>query len=484
MVFGVIFFYICLFHNNKTRVMSRLFITAFILSLAINAFPQWQFLTTPVTSSFRNIDFLDASTGMVVGTDGCAISTEDGGLSWTVINLGTTTNLSDVVMVDEDIVYISGDYGFMVKSTDGGMTWNSQYTGINDLIIDMEFISEETGFFCGEDGAFGKTVDGGNTWIADPLGTYWLRSVSFPTENTGYCVGDYGSIWKTTDGGASWTFLNAGTFEHLIRVFFISEETGYISGDNGTILKTTNGGSSWSIINAGTSGYLSGMYFFNADLGYILDMYGTLFQTEDGGQSWYPEPLNAGANTVRIKCISEESVYICGANGLVMKRCNAASAAFTYSKENLSVSFENQSLYGESFFWDFGDGYSSTLENPSHTYQSAGNYHVCLEVFNGCMDDSTCQNINITTSGISGASPGTFSVFPNPATGHFTIQVPSDALPAIMRITDMKGKLLSVIPVEPGSSTCTPDLLLCPGIYLVSMQSGDRAQVQKLVISR
>ena len=46
----------------------------------------------------------------------------------------------------------------------------------------------------------------------------------------------------------------------------------------------------------------------------------------------------------------------------------------------LTVVFENLT-YGnaDSYFWDFGDGNSSTEENPTHDYLSPGAYTVTLE---------------------------------------------------------------------------------------------------------
>jgi len=41
-----------------------------------------------------------------------------------------------------------------------------------------------------------------------------------------------------------------------------------------------------------------------------------------------------------------------------------------------------------SYLWDFGDGVGSTLQNPTHTYATAGTYSVTLVVTNtqGCKD--------------------------------------------------------------------------------------------------
>lgn len=64
------------------------------------------------------------------------------------------------------------------------------------------------------------------------------------------------------------------------------------------------------------------------------------------------------------------------------------SPDFLKSKANFSfqldesilgnVVFENNSTYASSFFWDFGDGNSSTEESPEHTYESPGTYLVSL----------------------------------------------------------------------------------------------------------
>ena len=48
----------------------------------------------------------------------------------------------------------------------------------------------------------------------------------------------------------------------------------------------------------------------------------------------------------------------------------------------LTVHFNNSSLYGESFLWDFGDKQYSNEKDPVHTYYLPGNYIVKLTVFN------------------------------------------------------------------------------------------------------
>lgn len=64
------------------------------------------------------------------------------------------------------------------------------------------------------------------------------------------------------------------------------------------------------------------------------------------------------------------------------------TAGQTFScKAPLTVNFSNITVAGKTFSWDFGDGTSSTLANPSHTYLREGFYAVKLIATNdaGCI---------------------------------------------------------------------------------------------------
>jgi len=74
--------------------------------------------------------------------------------------------------------------------------------------------------------------------------------------------------------------------------------------------------------------------------------------------------------------------------------------------------FNNTSLAGQQFFWDFGDGFTSTETNPVHVYNNVGTYHVKLVA----VDSSTCNIIDSTSKDI-GVHPlptANFSVAPIP----------------------------------------------------------------------
>lgn len=58
------------------------------------------------------------------------------------------------------------------------------------------------------------------------------------------------------------------------------------------------------------------------------------------------------------------------------------AADFTFKVDELSVDFTDNTPEAFSWFWEFGDGNSSTERNPRHTYAGTGTYTVTLTVNN------------------------------------------------------------------------------------------------------
>jgi len=72
---------------------------------------------------------------------------------------------------------------------------------------------------------------------------------------------------------------------------------------------------------------------------------------------------------------------------------SAPNAAFLLSTNDVTVTFNNQSSGASSFFWDFGDGMTSTDPNPVHTYPGFGTYNVMLIATNSCGPDTALVEI-------------------------------------------------------------------------------------------
>lgn len=57
----------------------------------------------------------------------------------------------------------------------------------------------------------------------------------------------------------------------------------------------------------------------------------------------------------------------------------APTASFTNTSGSLDISFTNTSENGDTYYWQFGDGTSSTEASPVHNYATAGRYTVNLK---------------------------------------------------------------------------------------------------------
>lgn len=55
-------------------------------------------------------------------------------------------------------------------------------------------------------------------------------------------------------------------------------------------------------------------------------------------------------------------------------------SGFSYTSEYLVVTFTNTSTDAKTYYWEFGDGATSSEMSPVHTYTSTGNYDVVLKV--------------------------------------------------------------------------------------------------------
>lgn len=109
----------------------------------------------------------------------------------------------------------------------------------------------------------------------------------------------------------------------------------------------------------------------------------------------------------------------------------------------LTLSFSNTSTDAIRYEWQFGDGITSTEENPSHTYPGIGDYLVSLIAY-GCdtLDVfSTMVHLETETNHITDATSG-ISIYPNPVTDILRIQSAQPILS--IGIFDMMGNRLSV----------------------------------------
>jgi len=105
-------------------------------------------------------------------------------------------------------------------------------------------------------------------------------------------------------------------------------------------------------------------------------------------------------------------------------------AQFSYTISGATVHFFNTPDINGVFFWDFGDGTTSTVQNPTHNYPLDGHYHVTLLVTNHCTgaQDSITYDVNIFTTGIEAYEnrSSLLAAYPNPYNNATTIAYYAD----------------------------------------------------------
>ena len=119
----------------------------------------------------------------------------------------------------------------------------------------------------------------------------------------------------------------------------------------------------------------------------------------DGNSSGLQNPAHVyalpGTYTV---CLTATS--ICGSDQIcemVQVTCAAPTADFSSNSSDLMVSFSDQSTNEPAqWIWDFGDGNTSTDQNPIYSYSTPGTFEVCLQVSSICGSDMTCSNVSVS----------------------------------------------------------------------------------------
>lgn len=78
-------------------------------------------------------------------------------------------------------------------------------------------------------------------------------------------------------------------------------------------------------------------------------------------------------------------------------------SAFTATPTGTGIFvFSNQSQYANGVLWDFGDGATSTEENPVHSYSGNGIFEVELTVWNACDTVTLVQEIAVALPAVAG----------------------------------------------------------------------------------
>lgn len=149
---------------------------------------------------------------------------------------------------------------------------------------------------------------------------------------------------------------------------------------------------------------------------------------------------------------------------------NYTYANFTKSVAGKTATFTNTSLYNTNNYWTFGNGNTSTVASPAHTYATNGKYQVTLTASNGCFsetrkDSVTIGSVNVETTAIQmpeltiGSERGIVRFTNKSASAYISLMV-----------FDINGRSIATIELNPNTTT---EKTLVPGIYIYQAKTKD-----------
>lgn len=167
----------------------------------------------------------------------------------------------------------------------------------------------------------------------------------------------------------------------------------------------------------------------------------------------------------------------------------APTAGFSYSANQLTVSFMNESQGATIYGWDFGDGIINNEENPSYTYNQPGTYNVSLSATNNCGTTIIEQMVVVLiTSTAEAAWVDGFRLFPNPNTGTFMVEmsgVPQDEVEFVLYNALGQQIKRETADFGTGQLLRTFDYGLLPaGFYTLRVQADGQAMFVKVTVGK
>jgi photosystem II stability/assembly factor-like uncharacterized protein len=521
--------------------------SVFLLLCILTQGQTWTPQASGFSAASRGIHYLHAVDSNVVwatGYDGVTTTnqiqeftrTTNGGTTWTAgaINGVSGYGISMICAIDALTAWVPAwgpaGGGKILKTTDGGLNWVHQPTagfaapsGFPNVI---HFWNANEGFCQGDpNGGYLElytTTDGGTTWTRVPQANIPPIVASDEYGTTGYIAVQGNTVWfttskgrvfKSTNKGLNWTVASTPITASQLRISFANQNLGLIQENVSPyrVCRSTDGGATWNLLTYSglmfnndfchVPGTLSTFVSTGADL--TNQMAGVSYST-DGGSTWtvfpgtdtsqflnvaFANPRHAWSGAFSQNA-STGGMWKYSGNLFSTDPCAGLQSAFSASATKIDlvnsglVNFTDQSTGAPTAWqWSFGDGASSTQQNPSHTYSAIGNFTVRLSITKGsCIDSSMMVITVVNTTGLNEVSGNSLSVYPNITSDNFSVYHSSGN--CNIRVFDMSGR--KFLEVNGRGEEIKTDVSELPqGLYLVRLQDdSEKVSVKKLVIAR
>jgi hypothetical protein len=207
---------------------------------------------------------------------------------------------------------------------------------------------------------------------------------------------------------------------------------------------------------------------------------------------------NGGCNPSKANTNYNSSRSNTAHNGMVQSQLLQPdfTANLTQGYAPLIVQFYDITSNGtpESWFWNFGDGGTSTQQHPVHQYTNAGLYHVSLTVTNANGSNSAVKQnyIDALVDGISSQEQTlTFGIQPNPFDNTTTLKYNLVQTEKVqIELFNTLGERIAILVNEELNAgdhqfmINAQDLNLKPSVYIVKLRVGNQMATRRIVHTR
>jgi photosystem II stability/assembly factor-like uncharacterized protein len=211
------------------------------------------------TVSGQTFQMFDKDNGVLFCNYGYLVVTDDGGLSWAVLDSQLIQWPNQSALFGDSIIVVGQLAGSVYYSKDRGQNW--QYNeGLPYLTGHARlFLLNDTTIFSALGAQFNRqylsySTDAGLTWHNKPSPMDNQADVVFKSFNEGYVVGvdsNLGCIFKTTDTGNTWTRYYSPNPTGLTRMLFINDSIALVSATNGYLAKWNKNSLALSVLSEG-----------------------------------------------------------------------------------------------------------------------------------------------------------------------------------------------------------------------------------------
>lgn len=164
--------------------------------------------------------------------------------------------------------------------------------------------------------------------------------------------------------------------------------------------------------------------------------------------------------------------------------CAGPTADFGHSANILTVDF-TESCTGNptNWNWDFGDGNTSTAQNPTHTYTQAGTYNACLSASSICDSSTQCHSVSVINTGMEASTVIEDITLMREDDGIYNVNLSAfDGHLVQVSVYDNRGRMVQTdnnVRVNKGLSYQLNITTLPQGLYFVQFNAGSLTATAK-----